>query len=148
MRGFQNYERNLILTMAFWATCKIAHLKKPLWEFNFFYIFGIPSSSRHEKCCQILQTLFWVFQYSRNSQCGVQQASTTYLCTRPSEFKGVVSNSVQSVNTMGSNPHLFIYLNQIQICLLYQSQNLITGESTLKKLRRLDVLINKKIFFK
>ena len=31
-------------------------------------IFGIPSSIRHEKCCQILQTLFWVFQCSRNSQ--------------------------------------------------------------------------------
>ena len=31
-------------------------------------IFGIPSSSRHEKCYQINQTLFWVFQYSRNSQ--------------------------------------------------------------------------------
>ena len=36
-----------------------------------FHIFGIPSLSRHEKCCQILQTLFWVFQYSRNSQCYV-----------------------------------------------------------------------------
>ena len=71
--------------MAFWATCKIAQpiqpiwqhilalswsaLKKPPWEFNFFHIFGITSSSRHEKCCQILRTLFWVFQYSRNSQC-------------------------------------------------------------------------------
>ena len=71
--------------MAFQVTCKIAQpiqpiwqhifalsasvLKKPPWEFNFFHIFGIPSSSRHEKCCQILQTLFWVFQYSRNSQC-------------------------------------------------------------------------------
>ena len=30
--------------------------------------FGIFSSSRHEKRCQILQTLFWTFQYSRNSQ--------------------------------------------------------------------------------
>ena len=36
--------------------------------FNFFHIFGIPLSSRHEKRCQILQTLFWVFEYSRNSQ--------------------------------------------------------------------------------
>ena len=26
---------------------------------------SILSSSRNEKCCQILQTLFWVFQYSR-----------------------------------------------------------------------------------
>ena len=70
--------------MAFWATCKIAQpiqpiwqhifalpwsaLKKPPWKFNFFHIFGIPSSSRHEKSCQILQTFFGVFQYSRNSQ--------------------------------------------------------------------------------
>ena len=76
--------KEIVLTMAFWATYKIAQpiqpiwqhifalpwsaLKKPPWEFNFFHIFGIPSSSRHEKCCQILQTLFWVFQYSRNSQ--------------------------------------------------------------------------------
>ena len=60
--------------MAFWATCKIAQpiqpiwqhifalpwsaLKKPLWEFNFFHIFGIPSSSRHEKCYQMLERLF------------------------------------------------------------------------------------------
>ena len=26
----------------------------------FFHIFGIPTSSRHEKCSQSLQTLFWV----------------------------------------------------------------------------------------
>ena len=39
-----------------------------------------------------------------------QQCTTGlyYLCTRPSEFKGVVSNSVQSLNTMGPNPNLFI----------------------------------------
>ena len=68
--------------MAFWATCKIAQpiqpiwqhifalpwsaLKKPPWEFNFFHIFGIPSSSRHEKRCQMLQTLFLLFQCSKN----------------------------------------------------------------------------------
>ena len=71
--------------MAFWVICKIAQpiqpiwqhifalpcsaLKKPPWEFNFFHIFGIPSSSRHEKLCQMLQTLFWLFQCSRNPQC-------------------------------------------------------------------------------
>ena len=85
MRGFQKYARNWILTMAFWATCKIAQpiqpiwqhifalpwsaLKKPPWEFNFFHIFGIPSSSRHEKRCQMLQTLFWLFQCSKNPRC-------------------------------------------------------------------------------
>ena len=41
----------------------------PKKEFNFFHIFEIPSWSRHEKCCQILQTLLWVFQYSRDPQC-------------------------------------------------------------------------------
>ena len=77
MRGFQKYAGNWILTMAFWATCKIAQpiqpiwqhifappwsaLKKPPWEFNFFHIFEIPSASRHENCCQILQTLFGYF---------------------------------------------------------------------------------------
>ena len=85
MRGFQKYARNWILTMAFWATCKIAQpiqpiwqhifalpwsaLKKPPWEFNFFHIFGIPSSSRHEKRCQMLQTLFFLFQCSKNPRC-------------------------------------------------------------------------------
>ena len=71
--------------MAFWATCKIAQpiqpigqhifalplsaLKKPPSEFNFFHIFGIPSSSRHEKRSQMLQGLFWLFQCSKNPQC-------------------------------------------------------------------------------
>ena len=31
MRGFQKYERNWILTMAFWATCKIAQPIQPIW---------------------------------------------------------------------------------------------------------------------
>ena len=48
--------------------CYFEGSSKPSWEFNFLYIFVIPSSSRLEKRCQILQTLFWVFQYSRNSQ--------------------------------------------------------------------------------
>ena len=38
---------------------------------NWLCYFAGNSSSRHEKRCQILQTLFWVFQYSRNSQCSV-----------------------------------------------------------------------------
>ena len=82
MRGFQKYEQNCILTMAFRAACKIAQPIQPIWqhifalpwsalkkppsEFNFFHIFGIPSSSRHEKRCQMLQTLFWLFQCSKN----------------------------------------------------------------------------------
>ena len=52
--------------------CYFAGNSKSHPENSFFlYIFGIPSSSRHEKRCQILQTLFRVFQYSRNSQCFV-----------------------------------------------------------------------------
>ena len=42
--------------------------KEVLKPNNSFHIFRILSSSRHEKCCQILQTLFWVFRYSRNPQ--------------------------------------------------------------------------------
>ena len=41
--------------------------KKPSWELNFLHIFGISSSSRHEKHCQMLQRLFCGFHYSRNS---------------------------------------------------------------------------------
>ena len=33
------------------------------------HIFAIPSSSRHEKHCQMLQRLFWLFQCSRNTHC-------------------------------------------------------------------------------
>ena len=85
MRGFQKYERNWIFMMAFWVTCKIAQpiqpiwqhifalpwsaLKKPSWEFKFFHIFGISSSSRHEKCCQMLERLFVLFHHYRNISC-------------------------------------------------------------------------------
>ena len=44
-------------------------LKKPSWEFKFLHIFGIPSSSRHEKCCQMLEILFVLFHHSRNIPC-------------------------------------------------------------------------------
>ena len=46
-------------------------LKEPQWEFNFFHIFGIPSSSRHEKYCQMLERLFALFHHSRNIPCAV-----------------------------------------------------------------------------
>ena len=32
MRGFQKYERNWILMMAFWASCKIAQPIQPIWQ--------------------------------------------------------------------------------------------------------------------
>ena len=59
--GFLSYLQNSTANSAHLAAhfCPIlAALKKPPWEFNFFHIFGIPSSSRHEKYCQIFQTLF------------------------------------------------------------------------------------------
>ena len=43
----------------------------PLKSHHIFHIFGIPSSSRHEKCCQC----FWLFQYSKNSQCSALSTS-------------------------------------------------------------------------
>ena len=100
MREFQKYARNWIFMMAFWATCKIAQpiqpiwqhifalpwsaLKKPPWEFNFFHIFRIPSSSRHEKRCQMLQTLFCLFQCSKNPQCIVSNVlKFAIFCHKP-----------------------------------------------------------------
>ena len=47
-------------------TGNVDYLKRPSWK-KLLYFFAIHSSSRHEKCCQMLQTLFWVFQYSRNT---------------------------------------------------------------------------------
>ena len=38
--------------------------QKATVKIQFLPFFGITSSSRHEKCCQIFQTLFWEFQYS------------------------------------------------------------------------------------
>ena len=42
--------------------------QKATVRIQFLPYFWIPSSRLHEKCCQIIQTLFWVFQYSKNSQ--------------------------------------------------------------------------------
>ena len=70
------------LTMAFWATCKIGQpiqpiwqkifalswsaLKKPLWQLNFSHLSAILSSSRREKCFQMLERLFVASHHSRN----------------------------------------------------------------------------------
>ena len=80
------YARNWNVLEAFWATCKIGQpiqpiwqqffalpwsaLKKPSWELNFLHIFAVPLSSRHEKCCQILERLFVAYHHSRNILCG------------------------------------------------------------------------------
>ena len=77
MRGFQKYESNWILTMAFWATCKIAQPIQPIWQhflpclslpskshrensISSIY-FGIPWSNRQEKYCQMLEIFFPYF---------------------------------------------------------------------------------------
>ena len=36
------------------AVLSCGYLKKPPWELHFLHIFAIPSSHRHEKCCQML----------------------------------------------------------------------------------------------
>ena len=64
--GRLRQDKNVLPDVLNWL-CYFADRSKSLWEFNFFHIFGISSSSRHEKRCQIFQTLFWVLQYSRNS---------------------------------------------------------------------------------
>ena len=46
-------------------TDNVDYFKTP--PYFFLHIFTIASSSRREKCCQMLQTLFSVFQYSRNT---------------------------------------------------------------------------------
>ena len=47
---------------------QIKWIKKKHCDFFFFHIFSIQSSSRHEKRCRMLQTLFWLFQCSRNTR--------------------------------------------------------------------------------
>ena len=49
-------------------TDKVDLKKRPPWKNFFFHFFSIDSSSRHEKRCQMLQRLFWLFQCSKNPQ--------------------------------------------------------------------------------
>ena len=49
-------------------TDKVDLKKRPPWKKFFFAFFSIDSSSRHEKRCQMLQRLFWLFQCSKNPQ--------------------------------------------------------------------------------
>ena len=55
--------RFILLVNVHLKTDKVDLKIKPLWK---LHIFAIPSSSRHWKHCQ---KTFWLFQYSRNSQC-------------------------------------------------------------------------------
>ena len=50
-------------------TDKVDLKKRPPWKKKFLHFFSINSSSRHEKCCQMLQRLFWLFQCSKNPLC-------------------------------------------------------------------------------
>ena len=45
---------------------KIGRPIHPIWELNSSHIFAVPLSSRHDKYCQILERLFFVFHHSRN----------------------------------------------------------------------------------
>ena len=47
-------------------TDKVDLKKKPPRKFFFLHFFTIHSSSRHEKCCQMLERIFSLFQCSRN----------------------------------------------------------------------------------
>ena len=52
--------------------------------------FAIPSSTRREKCCQILEIIFCLFQFSRNVRCVVclqeLKWSKLYYVVRQSKF--------------------------------------------------------------
>ena len=79
--GFLSYlqDRTANLTAIFcfhWSA-----LKKPSWELNFFHIFAVPLSSRDEKCFQMLEILFVVFQHSRNIVCKVTSKTSQILST-------------------------------------------------------------------
>ena len=58
-------------------TDKVDLKKRPPWKKKNFHFFSIDSSSRHEKRCQMLQRLFWLFQCSKNPQWHVR--SVLYL---------------------------------------------------------------------
>ena len=55
-------------------TDKVDLKKRPPWKIFFLHFFSIDSWSRHEKYCQMLQRLFWLFQCSNNPQCPVNQS--------------------------------------------------------------------------
>ena len=111
--------------MTFWVTCKIAQpiqpnwqhifvlpwsaLKKPPWAFNFSHSFGIPSSRRHEKRCQILQILFWLFQCSKNPRCDAfgSRRNKKYPLLGPGEY----GNTSCGVFKQGVQKYFYIRVN-------------------------------------
>ena len=91
VEGIPKIWKKLIFTMACWATCKKA---QPIlgWIGNtFLHCPSLPSKSHHENSISSIflesshQTwkmlsnppnTFWVFQYSRNSQCNMRQLTS------------------------------------------------------------------------
>ena len=54
MRGFQKYARNWIVTMAFWAACKIAQPIQPIWQ----HIFALSWSAHKSHCENSISSIF------------------------------------------------------------------------------------------
>ena len=84
MRGFQKYGRNWIFTVAFWGQTKAVQKCAARWgelavlfcsskshlENSISFIFlEFPHQVDMKNVVKSSQTLFWVFQYSRNSNC-------------------------------------------------------------------------------
>ena len=68
-------------------TDKVDLKKRPRWKNKILHFFSIDSSSRHEKRCQMLQTLFLLFQCSKNPQCptfifSTQSKSSSRYCLK------------------------------------------------------------------
>ena len=96
MRGMLNYAIQPIWQQ--FIALSWSALKKPSWDLNFLHIFAVPSSSRHEKCCQILERLFVVFHHSKNIP-WFQQASSLQiglLNDSVLELKGLCHNMMQN----------------------------------------------------
>ena len=63
-------------------TDKVDLKKRPPWKKFFLHFFSIDSSSRHEKRCQMLQTLFWLFRCSKNPRWHSFNSGSFSFCSR------------------------------------------------------------------
>ena len=61
--------------LCYFAGSSKSHLENSI---SFIFLISPHQVSRQEKHCQILQTLFWVLQYSRNSQCRQSSGSQSH----------------------------------------------------------------------
>ena len=62
-------------------TDKVDLKKRPPWKKIFLHFFSIDSWSRHEKYCQMLQRLFWLFLCSKNPLCPCVKRKYRYTCS-------------------------------------------------------------------